>query len=75
MKTAKELNQETKSKRLSQLDKIYKSMQQASKNGDFKTCWYENITGEEVKTLEDAGYKVDCHWDQRDGYTNIISWE
>ena len=75
MKTAKELNEEAKNQRLSQLDKIYKEMEVAASKGQFKIYWYKAITAEEQEALKDSGYNVNIFYDQRDGYTNTISWE
>ncbi|HEY4482389.1 MAG TPA: hypothetical protein VI489_06010 [Candidatus Brocadiaceae bacterium] len=74
MKSAQELKEESKSKRLSQLDKIYKQMEVAASKGDFKIYWYDAITVEEKEALESSGYAVSIWHDQRDGYTNTISW-
>jgi len=46
----------------------------AVNRGEFKTHYYENLSGPVVYELRNRGYTISEYSDQRDGITITITW-
>ena len=56
------------------LDEIMPRIKQEAEAGKSYMHWYKQISKNGINALTNLGYKIDDHYDQRDGYTYKISW-
>lgn len=56
------------------LDEIMSEIKNAVSKGKFYINYYKLIDDNCIKALEDLGYKVEDLYNQKDGYTYLISW-
>lgn len=56
------------------LDEIMPEIKMTAEQGKSSIHWYYEISDTGLDALRDLGYRVEDFYNQKDGYTYLISW-